>query len=81
MPNPDDALARLQAYLKPGVRMQGSIEDGWSPPEFESYEAIRVWLNESVLTAQIYEALPEGRWTIQLLLKEQVPGTYRYIVL
>ena len=33
------------------------------------------------MSATMYERYPDGRWTIQLLLKEQNPGTYRYIVL
>jgi hypothetical protein len=33
------------------------------------------------MSANLFERFPDGRWTIQLLLKEQTPGTYRYIVL
>jgi len=29
----------------------------------------------------MFERYPDGRWTIQLMLKEQVPGGYRHIVL
>jgi len=80
MSNPEDALARLLDYIKPGSSARNG-GDGWAPPAFERYEDIREWLKESVLSATMYERYPDGRWTIQLLLKEQEPGIYRYIVL
>ena len=81
MPNPEAALARLMDYIKPGSAARGTADDGWEPPAFTGYEDIRHWLSESVMSATVYERHPDGRWTIQLLLKEQNPGTYRYIVL
>ena len=87
MEAPDIALARLMDRIKPGsgtrLPRTGEAEDGsaWEPPCFEHYEDIREWLKASVLSAQMYERYPDGRWTIQLLLKEQEPGIYRYIVL
>jgi hypothetical protein len=79
--NPESSLANLMDRLKPGsARHLGPMET-WEPPAFEQYEDIRHWLKEAVLTATMYERYPDGRWTIQLLLKEQNPGTYRYIVL
>lgn len=81
MPNPEAALARLMDYIKPGSPARGAADDGWEPPVFARYEDIRHWLSESVMSATVYERHPDGRWTIQLLLKEQNPGTYRYIVL
>ena len=67
--------------IKPGSVRHVSATVAWEPPAFEDYEDIRLWLKESVLSATMYERYPDGRWTIQLLLKEQNPGTYRYIVL
>lgn len=81
MTTPDDALARLMDYIKPGSPARGAAAGDWEPPVFERYEDIRSWLSDSVLSATMYERFPDGRWTIQLLLKEQNPGTYRYIVL
>lgn len=81
VPTPDDALARLMDYIKPGSPARGEASQDWEPPTFAQYEDIRHWLSESVLSATLYERFPDGRWTIQLLLKEQNPGTYRYIVL
>ncbi|WP_306589457.1 hypothetical protein [Geothrix sp. 21YS21S-4] len=81
MDTPEAALARLMEYVKPGSRARGADDDGWAPPAFERYEEVRQWLSESVLSATMYERYPDRRWTIQLLLKEQDPGTYRYIVL
>ena len=87
MSAPETNLARLMDRLKPGSgarlprSLEGESDGGWEPPVFERYEDIRAWMKESVLTAQLYERYPDGRWTIQLLLKEQNPGTYRYIVL
>ena len=79
--NPESALAGLVDHIKPGsARLIGATET-WEPPVFEHYESIRQWLKESVMSATVYERYPDGRWTIQLLLKEQHPGTYRYIVL
>lgn len=69
-----EALSRLQAYVRPGHEPAPVVED-WTPPSFTSYEELKAWLKEAVLTARVYEAFPDGRWTIDLLLKEQVPGT------
>lgn len=81
MPDPQAELARLMDYIKPGSGARGIESDPWEPPAFARYEDIRAWLSESVLSASMYERFPDRRWTIQLLLKEQNPGTYRYIVL
>ncbi len=81
MRDPELELARLLDYIKPGSGARGSAGEGWQPPAFEHYEDIREWLKESVLSATMYERYPDGRWTLQLLLKEQEPGIYRYIVL
>jgi len=85
MPDPQAGLARLMDRIKPGSTRRGLGDpepgDAWEPPAFERYEDIREWLKESVMSANLYERFPDGRWTIQLLLKEQNPGTYRYIVL
>lgn len=81
MPDPDVELARLMEYIKPGSGARGSEGTAWEPPAFARYEDIREWLRESVLSATMYERYPDGRWTIQLLLKEQEPGIYRYITL
>jgi hypothetical protein len=81
MPNPERSLARLMDHLKPGSAARLSGEGNWEPPTFERYEDIRHWLSESVMSATLFERYPDRRWTIQLLLKEQNPGTYRYIVL
>jgi hypothetical protein len=84
MQDPETSLARLMDRLKPGSArhiVAGEASEAWEPPVFEHYEAIRDWMKESVMSAKMYERYPDGRWTIQLLLKEQNPGTYRYIVL
>lgn len=81
MTDPAAALSRLQQRIRPGARGQQDHPDPWEPPVFAHYEDIRTWLSESVMSAQMYERFPDGRWTIQLLLKEQDPGRYRYIVL
>ncbi len=81
MQGPEASLARLMEYIKPGSSARGAQGDGWEPPVFEDYGDIRKWLSESVMSATLYERFPDRRWTIQLLLKEQDPGTYRYIVL
>ena len=81
MPDPEDGLARLMERLKPGSVRRPQPEEAWTPPEFERYEDIRAWLKESVLTATLYERYPDGRWTMELLLKEQVPGKVRRLVL
>lgn len=73
--NPEAALDRLQAYIRPGAERTARIVDDWQPPDFPSYDALKEWLKEAVLHARLYEAYPDGRWTIDLLLKEQVPGT------
>ena len=81
MPDPDVELSRLMEYIKPGSGARGSGGEDWELPHFARYEEIREWLRESVMSATMYERYPDGRWTIQLLLKEQEPGIYRYIVL
>jgi hypothetical protein len=84
MQDPETSLAHLMDRVKPGSARHvapGEARDAWEPPAFEGYEAIREWMKESVMSATMYERYPDGRWTIQLLLKEQNPGTYRYIVL
>jgi hypothetical protein len=81
MQDPETSLAQLMDHLKPGSRPQDTAGDDWEPPAFEHYEDIRLWLRESVMSANLFERFPDGRWTIQLLLKEQNPGTYRYLVL
>ena len=79
--NPEAALASLVDRIKPGSARHVGTQEAWEPPSFERYEDIRHWLKESVMSANIYERYPDGRWTIQLLLKEQDPGSYRYILL
>lgn len=84
MQDPESSLASLMDRVKPGSArhvVAGEAGEAWEPPVFEGYENIREWLKESVMSATMYERYPDGRWTIQLLLKEQNPGTYRYIVL
>ena len=78
---PEASLARLMDHIKPGSARHVATTGAWEPPAFEAYEDIREWMKESVMSATVYERYPDGRWTIQLLLKEQNPGTYRYIVL
>jgi PilZ domain len=79
--DPESALASLVDHIKPGSARHIGATETWEPPAFAQYEDIRHWLKESVMSATMYERYPDGRWTIQLLLKEQDPGTYRYIVL
>ncbi len=85
MIDPQSGLAQLMDRIKPGsgrhTLAAGTECEAWEPPPFAHYENIRDWLKESVMSATVYERYPDGRWTIQLLLKEQNPGTYRYIVL
>ena len=80
-PRPEASLAGLMDRLKPGSGRVGEPGEAWEPPDFEQYEDIRAWMKDAVMSATLYERYPDGRWTIQLLLKEQNPGTYRYIVL
>ena len=79
--DPQGGLVRLMDHIKPGSARHVQAEEAWEPPVFERYEDIRDWMKESVMSATMYERFPDGRWTIQLLLKEQNPGTYRYLVL
>ncbi|MDR3683370.1 MAG: PilZ domain-containing protein [Geothrix sp.] len=79
--HPESTLASLMDRIKPGSARHLGTTEAWEPPAFEHYEDIRQWLKESVMSATMYERYPDGLWTIQLLLKEQIPGTYRYIVL
>ena len=84
MQDPETSLANLMDRVKPGSGRRVGVDgtgETWEPPVFECYETIRDWMKESVMSATMYERYPDGRWTIQLLLKEQNPGTYRYIVL
>lgn len=81
MQDPATSLARLMDYVKPGSKSQELVSSAWEPPPFEHYEDIRLWLKESVMSAHLYERFPDGRWTMELMLKEQNPGTYRYLVL
>lgn len=78
---PAEALARLQDYVRPGARSALARVENWQPPVFESYEAMKDWIKEEVLSARMYEAFPDGRWTIELLLKEQEPGTVYHFTL
>ncbi len=79
--DPATGLTHLMEHIKPGSGRHLQAAPAWEPPEFEGYDEVRQWLKESVMSATMYERFPDGRWTIQLLLKEQNPGTYRYIVL
>jgi hypothetical protein len=79
--DPEAGLAHLMDRIKPGSARHVTAGSAWEPPTFETYDDIRAWLKDSVMSATMYERFPDGRWTIQLLLKEQDPGTYRYIVL
>lgn len=74
-PDPSEALQRLQAFVRPEPHRPGPVVEDWQPPAFGSYEELKDWLKEAVLSARIYEAFPDGRWTLELLLKEQEPGT------
>jgi len=78
---PEDFLTSLLERLKPGSTAVEEATEPWEPPPFRRYEDIRSWLKESVLTATVYERYPDGRWTMDLLLKEQTPGKVRTIVL
>ena len=78
---PEASLALLMDRIKPGSARHVAVTADWEPPDFADYEDIRKWLKESVMSATVFERFPDGRWTIQMLLKEQNPGTYRYIVL
>jgi hypothetical protein len=79
--DPEAGLAHLMDRIKPGSARHVTAAVAWEPPTFGTYDDIRAWLKDSVMSATMYERFPDGRWTIQLLLKEQDPGTYRYIVL
>jgi hypothetical protein len=81
MPEPTEQFARLMEFIKPGSMARSFGDEAWEPPPFAEYEDIRRWLGESVISASLYERYPDGRWTIQFLLKEQNPGTYRYLTL
>lgn len=78
---PELSLALLMDRIKPGSARKLMAGQAWEPPAFESYEDIREWLKESVMSATMFERFPDGRWTIQLMLKEQIPSGYRHIVL
>jgi len=78
---PEASLALLMDRIKPGSARHVAVPLDWEPPDFADYEDIREWFKESVMSATMFERYPDGRWTIQMLLKEQNPGTYRYIVL
>ena len=79
--SPEEFLTSLLERLKPGSTAGEEAMEPWAPPPFRRYEEIRTWLKESVLTAKMYERYPDGRWTMELLLKEQIPGKVRTIVL
>jgi hypothetical protein len=81
MQDPEASLAHLMDRIRPGSARRMTAGETWEPPTFESYEDIREWLKESVMSATLFERFPDGRWTIQLMLKEQIPGGYRHIVL
>jgi len=81
MPDPEDSLLQLLDRIKPGSTRHAQTFATWEPPTFASYEEAREWLRESVMSATLYERYPDGRWTIQLMLKEQIPSGYRHIVL
>ena len=84
MTQPEANLNRLQEHIIPGSTRRPHLQrapEPWTPPDFEDYEAIRTWLKESVMSALLYERYPDGRWTMELLLKEPNPGTPRYLVL
>lgn len=81
MQDPERSLARLMDRIKPGSARRMAEGEPWEPPAFETYDDIREWLKESVMSATMFERYPDGRWTIQLMLKEQIPGGYRHIVL
>ena len=72
--DPEAALDSLQAYLRPEGSSARVVND-WQPPVSGSYEELKAWIKESVLSARLFEAYPDGHWTIELLLKEPVPGT------
>jgi len=78
---PEQSLAHLMERIKPGSARKVLEPQPWEPPAFASYEDIREWLRDSVMSATVFERFPDGRWTIQLMLKEQVPTGYRHIVL
>ena len=79
--DPEASLAQLMDRIKPGSARRLQAEEVWEPPAFGDYEEIRHWLRESVMSATMYERFPDGRWTIQLLLKEKNPGATRTILL
>lgn len=79
-PDPVASLARLQAYIRPDAP-GAEAREPWELPAFETYEDLKAWLKEAVLQARVYEAFPDGRWTIELLLKEQAPVSPRYLQL
>ena len=74
-PDPEKALTRLQQFVRPGLLGPSACVEDWRLPAFDSYEELKDWLKEAVLSAKLFEAYPDGRWTIELLLKEQEPGT------
>lgn len=79
--DPAEALAALQSYIRPEASSSDGHPVPWTMPEFETYEAMKDWLKEKVLSARVYERYPDGRWTVELLLKEQEPDRPRLIVL
>ncbi|MBI1751929.1 MAG: hypothetical protein HY014_05740 [Acidobacteria bacterium] len=81
MPDPEQSLIQLLDHIKPGSSRRLKEAGAWEPPAFGTYEDIREWLKESVMSATLYERYPDGRWTIQIMLKEQVPSGYKHIVL
>ncbi len=81
MPDPQADYARLLERLRPGSGRRIPMGETYEPPAFASYDDIRTWLTDSVMTATLFERFPDGRWTIELMLKEQTPGPMRIIVL
>lgn len=81
MRDPETALGRLMDRVRPGSSRELGREELWEPPIFADYEEIRLWLRDGVMSAKLYERYPDGRWTIEVMLKEQNPGKVRLIVL
>lgn len=79
--DPRQGYARLLERLRPGSSRR--IPEGvpLDLPSFTRYEDIRAWLSESVMSAVMYERFPDGRWTLELVMKEQTPGPVRTLVL
>ena len=81
MRNPEEALGQLMDRVRPGSSRELGREELWEPPAFASCEDIRLWLRDGVMSATLYERYPDGRWAIEVMLKEQNPGKVRIILL